>query len=87
MESQNKEMSTQDYYNASVIFSQALSLILEEGQGIIVNINPEMGVVLEDSSDKVIVFKMNGAVHVQKYEGDLEVGTPVTINDASENQE
>lgn len=84
MEEQTTPMSSQDLFNASVIFSQAISLMLEDGQGITVDIVPEMNVVLQDNPSKVIVFKLNGQIHIQKYDGDLESGTPLTINDSEE---
>ena len=43
MESQNNELTQTDLLNASIVFSQAISLMLEDGQGIIVDITPEMG--------------------------------------------
>jgi len=87
MEDQSTPMTTQDLYNASVIFSQAISLMLEENQGIIVDIVPEMSVVLQDEPSKVFVFKLNKSIHIQKYDGDMEAGTPVTINVEDENTE
>lgn len=81
MESQTNGLSQQDLINASVIFSQTISLMLEEGQGIVVDIVPEMGIVLPEETNKVVVFKINNAVHIQKYDGDLEAGTAVNIQD------
>ena len=81
MESQNNELTQNDLLNASIVFSQAISLMLEDGQGIIVDILPEMGIVLPEETDKVAVFKFNNAVHIQKYDGDLEAGTAVNINE------
>ena len=57
MEDQSTPMTTQDLYNASVIFSQAISLMLEENQGIIVDIVPEMNVV---SKEPVSIIKLYG---------------------------
>ena len=81
MESQNNELTQTDLLNASIVFSQAISLMLEDGQGIIVDITPEMGIVLPEETDKVAVFKFNNAVHIQKYDGDLDAGTAVSINE------
>ena len=84
MESQNNELTQNDLLNASIVFSQAISLMLDDGQGIIVDILPEMGIVLPEETDKVVVFKFNNAVHIQKYDGDLEAGTSVNINEPEE---
>jgi len=43
-----------------------------------------MGIVLPEETDKVVVFKFNNAVHIQKYDGDLEAGTSVNINEPEE---
>ena len=48
MESQNNELTQNDLLNASIVFSQAISLMLDNGQGIIVDILPEMGIVLPE---------------------------------------
>lgn len=84
MESNFNEMSSQDYFNASIIFSQALSMILEDGQGIIVDIKPEAGVVLKEETQKVVVFKSADAIHIQKMDGDYPEGSVVTINFSDE---
>jgi hypothetical protein len=84
MEPNFNEMSSQDYFNASIIFSQALSMILEDGQGIIVDIKPEAGVVLKEETAKVVVFKSADAIHIQKMDGDYPEGSVVTINFSDE---
>lgn len=72
------ELTSQDLQNAVYIFSAALSKILQDKQGIIIRIMTDK-VVLPDSPEFVIVYKMDESIHIQKYEGDLEEGTVVNL--------
>jgi len=45
-----------DWLNSSLIFGRALSLILEENTGIVVNMKGEMKNPIKSESDKVVVF-------------------------------
>jgi hypothetical protein len=63
------------------LFSQALNLILTDKQGIIVYIKPETGVDLQDGTEKVVIFKLENSIHVQKYEGDIPEGTVVNLSE------
>lgn len=68
----------QDLLNASLIFARALGLILNEGEGIVVDIVGEMN--LGDDVKKVIVFEHNNQVHIYKCEEDLPEGSAVSMN-------
>lgn len=70
----------QDLLNASLIFARALSLILEESQGIVVNI--QGGIEMGSDVNKVIVFKHQDQVHIYKCEDDLEEGTAVKMSNS-----
>ena len=74
----------QDLLNASLIFARALGLILNEGEGIVVDITGD--VVLGDDVNKVIVFKKDEQVHIFKFEEDLPEGTAVSLNPPTEEQ-
>lgn len=63
-----------DWLNASLVFARAIGNILEEGTGVVTDIvgdarNPA------GFSDKVIVFKMDGAIQVEDLLPDLPEGT------------
>ena len=68
----------QDLLNASLIFARALGLILNEGEGIVVDIVGEMN--LGEDVKKVIVFEHNNQVHIYKCEEDLPEGSAVSMN-------
>jgi hypothetical protein len=82
-----QEMSSQDLMNASILFSQALNHVLSDKQGIIIYINPESGVNLQDNTTKVVIFKLENSIHVQKYDGDLPEGTVVNLSEPDNSDE
>ena len=83
-EQSGQEQNPQDLLNASLIFARALGLILNEGEGIVVDITGD--VVLGDDVNKVIVFKKDEQVHIFKFEEDLPEGTAVSLNPPTEEQ-
>ena len=83
----SQELSSQDLLNASILFSQALIHVLSDKQGIIVYIRPESGVQLSNGSDKVVIFKLENAIHVQQYDGDIPEGTVVNLSDHDKGEE
>jgi hypothetical protein len=68
----------QDLINASLIFARALGLILNDGEGIVVDIVGDIN--LGEEVKKVIVFEHDNQVHIYKCEEDLKEGTPVNMN-------
>jgi hypothetical protein len=83
-EQSGQEQNPQDLLNASLIFARALGLILNEGEGIVVDITGD--VVLGDDVNKVIVFKKDEQVHIFKFEEDLPEGTMVSLNPPTDEQ-
>jgi len=72
----------QDLINASLIFARALGLILQEGEGIVVDVIGEVN--LGEEVKKIIVFKKDDQVHIYKCDEDLEEGTAVNLNTTEE---
>lgn len=69
-----------DWLNSSLIFGRALSLILEENTGIVVNMKGEMKNPINNESDKVVVFYMDGMIHVDDIQNpDLVEGDFIRI--------
>ena len=64
--------------NISLIFGRALGLILQENQGIVVDVKGD--IKLDDDVKKVIVFKMKDNVHIYKCDEDLPEGTPLSLD-------
>jgi len=81
----NPAENHQDLLNASLIFARALSLILEDSQGIVVDI--QGGIEVESDVEKVIVFKHQDQVHIYKCEDDLVEGTAVRMSNIEDNSE
>lgn len=71
----------QDTLNAALIFARALSLILQENQGIVVDL--KNGLQLGDDASKVIVFKHQDQIHIYKCEEDLAEGSAVMMSEDS----
>lgn len=72
----------QDLVNASLIFARALGFILQEGEGIVVDVTGEIN--LGDDVKKVIVFKKDEQVHIYRCDEDIEEGTAVNLNTSEE---
>ena len=83
-EQSGQAQNPQDLLNASLIFARALGLILNEGEGIVIDINGDVN--LGDDVNKVIVFKKDEQVHIFKFEEDLPEGTAVSLNPPTEEQ-
>ena len=83
-EQSGQEQNPQDLLNASLIFARALGLILNEGEGIVIDINGDVN--LGDDVNKVIVFKKDEQVHIFKFEEDLPEGTMVSLNPPTDEQ-
>jgi hypothetical protein len=73
------EPSIEDLKNASIIFAQALNLILEDKQGIVVDTNKNN--TFPDSVKKIVVFKQSGQINIYKCDDDIEEGTFVKIEE------
>jgi hypothetical protein len=83
-EQENQKQNPQDLLNASLIFARALGLILNEGEGIVVDIVGDMN--LGEGINKVIVFEHNDQVHIYKCDEDLPEGSAVNMNSSSSSE-
>jgi hypothetical protein len=77
----NYQDKPEDWLNSSLIFARTLSLILREGEGIVVDIVGDARFQMDESVKKVIVFKREGQVIVIECTEDLEEGQYVMIHD------
>lgn len=73
----NHEDSPQDWLNSSLLFARTLSLILEPGHGIIVDVKGDVD--LGEGVEKVIVFNRDEQIVVEAFDRDLEEGTPMKV--------
>jgi hypothetical protein len=72
------KIDLQDALDASIIFAKALGFILQDKQGIIVDVPQESKV--HEMIQKVVVFKFNDRVHIYKCDDDLTEGTAVLLD-------
>lgn len=54
----------EDWLNSSLIFTRALSLILEENTGIVVEVVGDMKNPINSESNKVVVFYKDNMIHI-----------------------
>jgi hypothetical protein len=80
---EDHEDSPQDWLNSSLIFARAISLLLKERRGIVVDIKGDVD--LGENIEKVIVFKRDGQIVIEISEPGLEEGDMVKIIDSSLN--
>lgn len=80
------KIESQEALDASIIFAKALSFILQDKQGIVVDIPSDSKVY--ESTKKVVVFKFMDKIHIYKCEDDMAEGTAVLLDaDPFENKD
>lgn len=72
------KIESQEALDASIIFAKALSFILQDKQGIVVDIPSDSKVY--ESTKKVVVFKFMDKIHIYKSEDDIAEGTAVLLD-------
>jgi hypothetical protein len=77
-EDENHEDDPREWLNTALIFTRALSLLLEEKEGIVVDIQGDAYNPVGDSR-KVIVFRENEMLYIEDFEKNLVEGTLCTI--------
>jgi hypothetical protein len=73
----NMGISQKELSNASHIFARTINLLLEENDGIVVDVTPE--VEFDEDVKKVIVFKHNNMIHIQRFDQELDEGSLITL--------
>lgn len=73
----------------ALIFAKALGIIMDEGQGIVIDLNDNTRIIGHDDVNKVIVYRKNEQVHIAPCEDSLSEGSVVTIslNDEESNDQ
>jgi hypothetical protein len=79
-----KNIDLQNALDASIIFAKALGFILQNNQGIVVDVPSDSK--MRELIQKVVVFKFNEKIHIYKCEDDLQEGIAVLL-DMSESDE
>jgi hypothetical protein len=71
-----------DWLHGSLIFARALSLILREGQGVVVDIDGDAKAPGYPDAKKVLVYYLNGMVHIEPTDQDWEEGDFLNVLDS-----
>lgn len=66
-----------DWLNSSLLFARTLSLILEPGHGIVVDVKGDMD--LGEGVKKVIVFNRDEQIVVEAFDREMDEGTPMKV--------
>ncbi len=56
--------SPEDWLNSALIFSRALSVLLEENEGVVVSIKGDAVNPINPDSDRVVVFYKDRMIHI-----------------------
>lgn len=68
----------QEWLNSALIFARTISLLLEEREGVVVDITGDAYNPVGESK-KIIVFRDEGMIHIDNFEKDAEEGTFCTV--------
>ena len=66
-----------DWLNSSLLFARTLSLILEPGHGIVVDVKGDVN--LGEGVKKVIVFNRDEQIVVEAFDREMDEGTPMKV--------
>lgn len=72
-----KNEDIDDMRNVVSVFGKALGFVLQNTEGVVLDVEPNM--TFGDDVNKLIVFKHEDKIHIQKYETDLESGSLINI--------
>jgi len=75
----------EDWLNSALIFARALSLILRESEGVVVDLVSEMKYPLDLEVKKVIVFNRNSQIVIISCDDDIAEGQFVMVHDENPN--
>lgn len=76
------EDDPKEWLNSALIYARGLSLFLEEGEGVVVDLHGEMeNPYPEEKSDKVITYLLDGLVYIDSFNQDAEEGSIFKIID------
>jgi hypothetical protein len=68
----------EEWLNSALIFGGAVSALLEDNTGVIIDVKGEMYNPVGESS-KVIIFKADKMIHIDNFDQDLKEGTIVKV--------
>jgi len=72
-----KNEEIDDMKNVVSVFGKALGYVLQNTEGVVIDVEPNM--TFGEDVNKLIVFKHEDKIHIQKYDTDLESGSLINI--------
>lgn len=66
-----------DMKNVVTVFGKALGYILENTEGVVLDVEPNM--TFGNDVKKIIVFKHEDKIHIQKFDTELDSGSLINI--------
>jgi hypothetical protein len=64
----------------ALIFAKTINLILDENQGIVVNLEQNTKISGHEEVEQVIVYKKNGEIHIAPSEDKFDEGSALNLN-------
>lgn len=80
-----KDKYPKNWENTSIIFGRALSGLLEEGEGIVVDLDEDTFFEADESVKKVIVYLKEDQICITECKKDLQEGTIVIVHNLNLN--
>jgi hypothetical protein len=77
MENTNSENN--QWMVPALIFAKTIGFLLEENQGVVIDLNESTKIEGHDNLTKVIVYKKDDQVHIAPCEDDIQEGTPLNL--------
>ena len=71
----------EDWLNGSLIFANALGHLLQDNEGVVVDIKGDIVNPYSDDAKKVIVFKMNQMININSLHEDYPAGTMIWMTE------
>ena len=78
---ENSNISNEiDWKIPALIFARTINLILEESQGVVVNLDDNTTISGHEDVEQVIVYKKGGETHIAPAEEKLDEGSVLNLN-------
>lgn len=78
---ENHQDTPEDWLNGGLIMARCLSIMLKDGDGIVVDLKGDMTCPVDPEAKKVIVFRKNGMINIDPCREDWEEGDMVRVSE------
>jgi hypothetical protein len=76
---ENNTLENNQWMVPALIFAKAIGIMLEDNQGIVIDLNEATKIEGQENLTKVIVYRKDEQVHIAPCEDDLEEGTSLNL--------